>query len=55
MIYPMNALATDQAKRFAEVVYEDAQLNGNLTVGEYVGASPPKLEGVGHPSCPSIW
>ena len=45
VIYPMNALATDQAKRFAEVVYEDAQLNGNLTVGEYVGASPPKLEG----------
>ena len=47
VIYPMNALATDQAKRFAEVVYEDAQLNGNLTVGEYVGGNSSEAGGRG--------
>jgi DEAD/DEAH box helicase domain-containing protein len=34
VIYPMNALATDQARRFAEEV---AKLDTKLTVGLYVG------------------
>lgn len=37
IIYPMNALATDQAKRIAELVYGSNELRGNVTVGMYVG------------------
>ncbi len=37
IIYPMNALATDQAKRIAELIYESPELRGNVTVGMYVG------------------
>ncbi|MEA3253165.1 MAG: DEAD/DEAH box helicase, partial [Pseudomonadota bacterium] len=36
VIYPMNALASDQAKRFAEVIHEQAALKG-LRVGLFVG------------------
>lgn len=37
IIYPMNALATDQAKRIAELIYGSPELRGNVTVGMYVG------------------
>lgn len=37
IIYPMNALATDQAKRIAELIYGSGELRGNVTVGMYVG------------------
>lgn len=37
IIYPMNALATDQAKRIAELIYESPELRGNVTAGMYVG------------------
>ena len=37
IIYPMNALATDQAKRIAELICESSELKGNVTVGMYVG------------------
>ena len=37
IIYPMNALATDQAKRIAELIYESPKLRGNVAVGMYVG------------------
>lgn len=37
IIYPMNALATDQAKRIAELIYENPNLKGNITAGMYVG------------------
>lgn len=37
IIYPMNALATDQAKRIAELIYGSEELRGNVTVGMYVG------------------
>lgn len=37
IIYPMNALASDQAKRIAELIYESPELHGNVTVGMYVG------------------
>ena len=47
IIYPMNALATDQAKRFAEEV---ANLPIKLTVGMYTGdtAQPKKVMGPDH-------
>ena len=37
IIYPMNALATDQARRIAEEIYGNSKLKGNVTVGMYVG------------------
>lgn len=37
IIYPMNALATDQAKRFASAVNTDPSLNDKVRVGMYVG------------------
>ena len=37
IIYPMNALATDQAKRIAEEIYNSPNLRGNITAGMYVG------------------
>lgn len=37
VLYPMNALATDQAKRFADAVHSDDSLRGKLRVGMYVG------------------
>lgn len=33
----MNALATDQAKRIAELIYGSEELRGNVSVGMYVG------------------
>ena len=44
LIYPMNALATDQAKRIAELIYTSPELRGNVTAGMYVG---------GHESVPN--
>lgn len=37
IIYPMNALATDQAKRFASAVNTDPALKDFMRVGMYVG------------------
>ena len=37
IIYPMNALATDQAKRIAELIWKSPELRGNVTAGMYVG------------------
>jgi DEAD/DEAH box helicase domain-containing protein len=37
LIYPMNALATDQARRFAEIIYGNKSLKDNISVGMYVG------------------
>lgn len=42
IMYPMNALATDQAKRLAEAIYEDERLQGKITAGLFIG------EGKGH-------
>ena len=39
IIYPMNALATDQAKRLAKLIAKSPRLKGNVTVGMYVGGS----------------
>lgn len=37
IIYPMNALASDQAKRIAELIHHSNELRGNVRVGMYVG------------------
>lgn len=37
IIYPMNALAGDQAKRFAEVIHSTPELKGKIRVGLFVG------------------
>lgn len=37
LIYPMNALATDQAQRLAKVIYKNPVLKSFVTAGLYVG------------------
>lgn len=37
VVYPMNALATDQAKRFAKAIAASPALKGKVTAGLYVG------------------
>lgn len=37
LIYPMNALATDQAKRIAQAIHTNPHLNGHITAGLFVG------------------
>lgn len=37
IIYPMNALATDQARRFAQAVYASETLHGKVTAGLFIG------------------
>lgn len=37
ILYPMNALATDQAKRLAEAIHEDERLKGKVTAGLFIG------------------
>jgi DEAD/DEAH box helicase domain-containing protein len=37
IVYPMNALATDQARRFAKEIFNNPGLNGNLTAGLFIG------------------
>lgn len=39
VIYPMNALANDQASRFAETIYNNQNLKGNVSVGLYIGGT----------------
>jgi len=48
VIYPMNALATDQAKRFAQMIHHSSNMRGKLRVGLFVGEgeeSPSRLMG----------
>ncbi len=37
ILYPMNALATDQARRLARMLWDDPELKGKVTAGLYVG------------------
>ena len=37
LIYPMNALATDQAKRIAKIIWNNEQLKDHVTAGLYIG------------------
>ena len=48
LIYPMNALATDQAARIARTIHKNKELKGNVTAGIYIGQmekSPSKTMG----------
>ena len=42
IIYPMNALATDQAGRIARLINEAPALHGKITAGLYIGESKGK-------------
>ena len=51
VIYPMNALASDQARRIAAIVDRTPPLRGRVTAGLYVGetgASPRRRMGADH-------
>lgn len=37
ILYPMNALATDQAKRLAEAIHSDERLKGEVRAGLFIG------------------
>ncbi|MDN3688235.1 DEAD/DEAH box helicase [Cyclobacterium jeungdonense] len=37
ILYPMNALATDQAERLAEFIHQDERLKGKITAGLFIG------------------
>jgi DEAD/DEAH box helicase domain-containing protein len=37
LIYPMNALATDQAQRLAKMIWHNPELKGYVTAGLYLG------------------
>jgi DEAD/DEAH box helicase domain-containing protein len=42
ILYPMNALATDQAKRLAETIWADDRLKGFVTAGLFIGEGKEK-------------
>ena len=44
ILYPMNALATDQARRLAEAIYDDERLRGKVTAGLFIGKGQEKKE-----------
>lgn len=44
VVYPMNALATDQAKRFAREIHNRPELRGKIDVGLYIGGYAEKDE-----------
>lgn len=48
IMYPMNALAGDQAKRLAETIWNDTRLKGRVTAGLFIG------EGVDRKAFPTM-
>ena len=42
ILYPMNALATDQAKRLAESIWNDERIKGKITAGLFIGEGKDK-------------
>lgn len=44
IMYPMNALATDQAKRLAEAIYADERLRGRVSAGLFIGKGLTKKD-----------
>jgi DEAD/DEAH box helicase domain-containing protein len=40
----MNALATDQAKRLAQAIWEDPLLKGKITAGLFIGEGKDKAK-----------
>jgi len=43
ILYPMNALATDQAGRLAHMLWEDERLKGQVTAGIYIGGQGEQI------------
>jgi len=43
ILYPMNALATDQAERLAKIIWHDDRLRGQITAGMYIGGDDREL------------
>jgi DEAD/DEAH box helicase domain-containing protein len=51
ILYPMNALASDQEKRFAETVLKDPELSAaGIRIGNYTGRYDPSEPGMGKDS-----
>lgn len=44
ILYPMNALAGDQAKRLGEVIWNDERLKGKVTAGLFIGEGTDKKD-----------
>lgn len=44
ILYPMNALATDQGKRLAETIWGDERLKGKITAGLFIGEGKNKTK-----------
>lgn len=44
ILYPMNALASDQAKRLAETIWNDERLKGKVTAGLFIGEGTDKKD-----------
>jgi len=42
ILYPMNALATDQAKRLAETIWSDDRIRDRITAGLFIGEGKDK-------------
>ena len=45
ILYPMNALATDQSARLARMIAGDPRLKGQVTAGIYIGGEGEQLHG----------
>ena len=43
LLYPMNALASDQARRLAKMLWEDERLRGTVSAGLYVGGEGSRV------------
>lgn len=50
ILYPMNALATDQAMRLAELIWSDDRLKGKITAGLFIGEGERKGGGKSYPT-----
>lgn len=44
ILYPMNALASDQAKRLGEAIWNDPRLKGKVTAGLFIGEGTDKKD-----------
>lgn len=49
LVYPMNALANDQAKRLARLIHSTPSLQGHVTAGMYIGQRDPNASLVMEP------
>jgi DEAD/DEAH box helicase domain-containing protein len=47
ILYPMNALASDQSARLGRMIYQDERLRGTITAGLYVGGEGQQYKSMG--------